>query len=118
PSRASAMPSFASAWSNSPSNARSELQNPPLRATGNLNADHRLLFPNMWFKPQPKNRRVAREHVLDVKIRSTQARRARTRTVAFALGVAFACLFAAYLLWRGGEWGLNQLVYQNKAFAL
>src|SRR5947209_16352497 len=72
----------------------------------------------MWFKPKLQNRRLAREHVLDVKVRSTQARRARSRTAAIALGVALACLFGAYLLWRAGEGALSLLVYENKAFAL
>src|SRR6476661_8342133 len=72
----------------------------------------------MWFSRQPKNRRLGREHVLDVKARSTQVRRARARTVAFAFGVAFACVFSAYLLWRGGEGALSLMVYENKAFSL
>jgi hypothetical protein len=72
----------------------------------------------MWFKRAPKNRRLGREHVLDVKVRSSQARKARTRTVAIALGVAFAFVFGGFLLWRSAEWGLKVLVYENKAFAL
>src|SRR5436189_6449697 len=72
----------------------------------------------MWFKSKAKNRRLGREYVLDVKVRSNQARRARLRTGAIALGVAFAFLFGVFLLWRGGEWALGLLVYENKAFAL
>jgi hypothetical protein len=72
----------------------------------------------MWFKAKPKNRRLAREYVLDVKVRSNKARRARARTTAIAFGVALAFLFGVFLLWRAGEWGLNLLVYENKAFAM
>jgi len=72
----------------------------------------------MWFKRIPKNRRLGREYVLDVKVRSTQARKARSRTVGIALGVAFAFVFGGFLFWRSAEWGLKVLVYENKAFAL
>ena len=72
----------------------------------------------MWLRSKPKNRRLEREQVLDVKVRSSLARTARARTAAIALGVAFATVFGAYLLWRAGEWALDRLVYQNKAFAI
>jgi len=72
----------------------------------------------MWFNCKAKNRRLGREYVLDVKLRSSQARAARTRLVAVALSVVSATLLGLYLLWRGGEWVLNQLVYENKAFAI
>jgi cell division septal protein FtsQ len=72
----------------------------------------------MWFKRKPKNRRLGRDHVLDVKLRSSQVRAARTRRAAVALGVVFATVFGLYLLWRAGEWTLNRLVYENKAFAI
>jgi cell division septal protein FtsQ len=35
-----------------------------------------------------------------------------------ALGVVFASVLGIYLLWRGGQWALNQLVYENTAFAI
>lgn len=56
--------------------------------------------------------------VLDVKVRSSVAMAARTRLVAVALGVAFGTLFGIYVLWRTGEWALDQLVYENKSFAI
>jgi cell division septal protein FtsQ len=71
----------------------------------------------MWFKRKPKNRRLGREQVLDVKLRSSQVRTARTRMTAVSLGAAFATVFSLYLAYRGGEWLLNHLVYENKAFA-
>ncbi len=72
----------------------------------------------MWFRRKPKNRRLGREAVLDVKLRSSQVRAARTRMAVIALGVVFATVFGLYLAWRTGEWALNRFVYENKAFAL
>ncbi len=56
--------------------------------------------------------------MLDVKLRSSVVRAARTRLVAFALGGAFAAIFGLYVLWRVGDWGLNRLLYENKTFAI
>jgi len=73
----------------------------------------------MWFKQKSKNRRLwRRQDVLEVKVRSKVVRAARTRMAAVSLGVVFGTLFSLYVLWRLGEWGLNQLVYENKAFAI
>ena len=72
----------------------------------------------MWLKRKPKNRRLGREHVLDVKLRSSQVRAARTRMAVMALGAVFGTVFGLYLLWRGGEWALDRWVYENPAFAI
>ena len=72
----------------------------------------------MWFKRKPKNRRLGREHVLDVKLRSGKVRAARLRLVAVSFGVVFGTLFGLYLLWRTGEWALNHFVYENKSFSI
>lgn len=72
----------------------------------------------MWFHRKPKNRRLGREYVLDVKLRSSQVRAARVRLGAIALGVVFAMVFGAYLLWRTGQWALDRLVYDNPTFAI
>jgi cell division septal protein FtsQ len=72
----------------------------------------------MWFKRKSKNRRLGREYVLDVKLRSSQVRAARIRMLAVTLGVVFATVFGLFLLWRTGEWALDRLVYENKAFAI
>jgi hypothetical protein len=37
---------------------------------------------------------------------------------AVGLGAVFATVFGLYLVYRGGEWLLNRLVYENKAFAV
>ena len=72
----------------------------------------------MWFKRKSKNRRLGRERVLDVKLRSSQVRAGRLRMLAVSLGLIFGTVFGLYLLWRTGEWALDRLVYENKAFAI
>ncbi len=72
----------------------------------------------MWFKSKTRNRRLNGGTVLDVKLRSDQARATRSRALALGLGVTFATVFCFYLLWRAGEWGLNAMIYDNRAFAI
>ena len=71
-----------------------------------------------WFKRKPKNRRLGREHVLDVKLRSEQVRATRLRLAAILLALVFSTILGFYLVWRAGEWALDRLIYQNKAFAI
>jgi cell division septal protein FtsQ len=61
---------------------------------------------------------LGHEHVLDVKLRSDQTRASRLRIVAAALGLVFATILCFYLVWRGGEWALNRLIYENVAFEI
>ena len=72
----------------------------------------------MWFKAKPKNRRLARDFVLDVKLRSSQVRAARVRLLAMSAAVLLGTVLSLYLLWRIGEWALNGLVYENQSFAI
>lgn len=72
----------------------------------------------MWFSRKPKNRRLERAHVLDVKLRSSQVRAARIRVIVMSLGLIAVTLGGAYSVWLAGEWTLNRLVYENKAFAI
>jgi cell division septal protein FtsQ len=72
----------------------------------------------MWFKRKARNRRLGRDHVLDVKLRSSQVRAVRSRRLALALGGLSAVVFGAYLAYRIGGWTLDELVYANQAFAL
>ena len=73
----------------------------------------------MWlFNRKQKNKRNSRGHVLDVKLRSDQVRKSRIRMGALSFGLAFGTVFGFYLLWRIGEWTLNRLVYENRAFAI
>lgn len=71
-----------------------------------------------WFNRKPKNRRTGREHVLDVKLRSDRIRATRMRIGAIALTLIFSTVLGFYLIWRAGDWALNRLVYENKAFSV
>jgi len=72
----------------------------------------------MWFGRKPKNRRLSRKHVLDVKLRASQVRATRVRLGAVALAVTFGTVFGLYLFWRAGEWALDEFVYDNSEFAI
>src|SRR5579859_7617799 len=72
----------------------------------------------MWFKRSSRNRRLGREFVLDVKLRSSQVRATRIRLAALALGSLFAGIAGLYLIWRASEWALNAVLYENPAFAV
>jgi hypothetical protein len=72
----------------------------------------------MWGSRRSCNRRLHGGTVLDVKLRSDQVRATRSRALALGLGVTFGTVFCFYLLWRTGEWALNQLIYENPAFAI
>jgi cell division septal protein FtsQ len=61
---------------------------------------------------------LGREQVLDVKLRSSQVRAARYRLAAVGFAAVFGFVLTGYVFWRAGEWGLNRLVYENKAFAI
>lgn len=71
-----------------------------------------------WRKRKTTNRRLGRAHVLDVKLRSSQVRAARARRVIIALALCFGTVFGLYALWCLGQFTLNKLVYQNRAFAI
>src|SRR5262249_34242474 len=70
------------------------------------------------FNRKHKNRRLGREYVLDVKLRSSQVRAARVRLAAWTLGGAFLVVFGVYLTWRTSSWVLDRLIYENKSFAI
>jgi cell division septal protein FtsQ len=72
----------------------------------------------MFFSRKQKNRRLGREYVLDVKLRSSQVRAARSRLAFLIGGVFLAATLAVLAVWRGGAWAMNCLVYENPAFAL
>jgi cell division septal protein FtsQ len=68
-----------------------------------------------WLTGKRRNRRFGeREHILDVKLRTSQAKAARVRLLAAGLG-AILLLAAA---WRGSQLLLDKLVYKNEAFAI
>ena len=72
----------------------------------------------MWFKRKQKNRRLGRESVLDVKLRSDQVRAARWRVGTILFCLVFGTFFGLYLTWRVGEVLLSKFVYENPDFAI
>ncbi len=73
----------------------------------------------MWFRrEQIKNRRLHRNHVLDVKLRSDQVRANRVRLGTISVLVVCGTFFGLYLIWRVGEVTLNAFVYDNADFAI
>lgn len=56
--------------------------------------------------------------MLDVKLRTSQTRAARMRKVGSGIAILFSLLIVGFVLWRGGEWVLNGLIYQNEAFTI
>jgi hypothetical protein len=72
----------------------------------------------MWLKRKHRNRRIRRENVLDVKLRSNQVRAARVRVVSLALGAVLGMTIVVFLAWKGGNWVLNRLVFENPAFVI
>ena len=72
----------------------------------------------MWFKRKPKNRRLERGNVLDVKLRTKEVRQARLRLASAAAGLLLATVTGLYLLWRAGDWVLDRFVFENNAFAI
>lgn len=72
----------------------------------------------MWFQRKAKNRAFTRRHVLDVKLHSSETRRTRVRVTTMAVSVSLGTAFALYLIWRCGEWAVNALIYENRAFAI
>jgi cell division septal protein FtsQ len=68
-----------------------------------------------WIRGRRRNRRVGeREHLLDVKIRASQARAARVRVFSGVVAV----LLVLVAIWRGSLWLLDYLIYKNDAFAI
>jgi hypothetical protein len=72
----------------------------------------------MWIKRKPKNRRFERQHILDVKVQSRQLRSFRLRLAAKIFSRLFAVATAAFLLWQGTDWFLQEFVFRNPAFAI
>jgi cell division septal protein FtsQ len=71
----------------------------------------------MFFHRKPANRRLGREYVLDVKLRSSQVRAVRMRRTTIAISVMLGAAFGAFMIWRAGHWALDELLYENAAFA-
>jgi cell division septal protein FtsQ len=72
----------------------------------------------VFWNRKAKNRRLGREYVLDVKLRSSQVRAARTRKFVIAGAVVLMLAMSAFMLWRLGGWAMDVLVYENPAFSV
>ncbi|MEW6155852.1 MAG: FtsQ-type POTRA domain-containing protein [Verrucomicrobiota bacterium] len=72
----------------------------------------------MWFRRKTKNRRFERDHVLEVKLRSQQARALRIRLFTRLSGVLMALGLTVFLACRGVEWAITEFIYKNDAFAI
>ena len=64
----------------------------------------------MWIKRKAKNRRLERGNVLDVKLRTKEIRAARLRLATTAVGLSLGTVMGLYLLWRVGDWALDEFV--------
>src|SRR5438552_4570731 len=73
---------------------------------------------NVWIKRKAKNRRLERGNVLDVKLRAKEIRAARLRLATTAVGLSLGTVMGLYLLWRVGDWALDEFVFNNDAFAI
>jgi cell division protein FtsQ len=72
----------------------------------------------MWFRRKPGNRKLARDNVLEVKVRTSGLRRTRVRLALTALSIATGTVLGLYLIWQAGDWTLRALIFENPAFAL
>lgn len=72
----------------------------------------------MIFRRKNKNRRFEQARILDVKLSSNHVRSARLRFLGLGLSLACGALVVVFILWRGGEWLLDRLIYENSAFAV
>jgi cell division septal protein FtsQ len=72
----------------------------------------------MWWQRKTKNRAFERRQVLDVRLARRQAVRTRVRVATLAASLSLGTVFALYLLWHAGLWGLDRLVYENRTFAI
>jgi cell division septal protein FtsQ len=71
-----------------------------------------------WLKRKQNRRSGERAYMLDVKLRTRQMNAARWRAAVLGFGGVLALVFLVLFFWRGGEWLLNQAVYDNPAFAI
>ena len=72
-----------------------------------------------WRKGKTKkNQRHRRRNVLSVKASVAVIRRARLRALLYTTTSSLIVLFAIYVFFRAGDWLLNALVYDNRAYAI
>lgn len=71
-----------------------------------------------FLRRKSTNRRLGRMHVLDVKLRSDQARRARLRAGGLLLALVLGVTAGGFGVWWGGRWLLDRMIYENSTFAI
>jgi len=72
----------------------------------------------MFFGKKTRNRRMKRDNVLEVKLRSEQVRKERLKLASGIIAVCLTLIIGSLAIWRGGEWFMDRLVYENDAFAI
>jgi hypothetical protein len=70
------------------------------------------------IKKKRNRRTVERAELLDVKLRTSQTRAHRMRLLGVGIAVVFSLTLAVLVVWRGGSWLLDKLIYKNEAFAV
>lgn len=72
----------------------------------------------MWGKRKARNRRLEREEVLEVRMRSRDVRQARIRGLAAAIGALGFAAVGALAVWQAYQWALQHFLYRNDAYAV
>lgn len=72
----------------------------------------------MWRKGKQKNRRIQRRHVLRVKLRSSQRRRAHLRKLVFLLLFLTSVGLGFLAVQYGGTWLVAKLIKENQVFRI
>ncbi len=72
----------------------------------------------MWPRSKRKNRRCQRRHVLQVKLRSSQRRRAHLRKLAFLLLFVTSVGLGFLAVQYGGTWVVAKLIKENQVFKI
>jgi len=72
----------------------------------------------MLFKRKAVNRRLHRDFVLDVKLRSDQVRASRMRVATRAAAICLGTCAVLFALWWSGAWALDKFIFENEAFAI
>jgi hypothetical protein len=72
----------------------------------------------LWHKSKPRNRRVERSEILDVRIRSQQVRAQRLRVASSVVAVFLGTAAGLALVYHVGLWILEEGILRNEAFAI
>lgn len=70
----------------------------------------------MWLRRRTRNKRHERSRVLEVRMRSRQARANRIRSAAAACALVAGALLLGGVGWQGYLWLVRELVFDNEAY--